>query len=242
MIARVHAIASRECGSFFRLPAGWIVLSLFALLCGTLFTLQTLVPGNPATMRGFFTLSGWLLIPVVPAISMRLFSEEYRSGTFEALATSPVGDLSLVLGKFLGAFLFLLIMGLPSVVLSLVLFKASDPKPEIGPILTGYLSLVLLGSFYLAIGLFISSLTANQTLAFLATLFVLIAFLAGPAVAVHNGPAWIRPIADLLSLDIRTRDFAKGVVDTRHLIFFISSIALLITLAFASVHSRRWRG
>jgi ABC-type transport system involved in multi-copper enzyme maturation permease subunit len=97
------AIAARELGAMFRTPVGWVVTALYALLTAVLFTLQTIDPGAPATLRYFFTPAAWLLMIVAPALSMRLFSEEYKAQTIEPLATAPVGPLTIVLGKYLGA-------------------------------------------------------------------------------------------------------------------------------------------
>ncbi|MCA9298925.1 MAG: ABC transporter permease subunit [Phycisphaerales bacterium] len=104
------AIALREYRSLFRLPVGWVVIALYLALAGVVFAFLTLVPGEVGSMRVFFGFSGWLLLPVAPAISMRLLSEEYRAGTIETLVTSPASDASIVLGKYLGAASFLATM------------------------------------------------------------------------------------------------------------------------------------
>ncbi|MEM9373439.1 MAG: ABC transporter, partial [Planctomycetota bacterium] len=90
----VRTIASREVGSLFRLPVGWIVVALYAFLSAVVFVQFTLIPGSPATLRYFFATAAWMMVPVAPAISMRLLAEETRSGTLEMLRTAPVGDLS----------------------------------------------------------------------------------------------------------------------------------------------------
>ncbi len=108
------AIAKREFLSFFLLPVGWIVISLFLLLTGGVFAGAILGPGQPATLRPFFAIAGWLMLPVVPAVSMRLFSEEIRTGSIETLLAAPVRDGVMVLGKFLGAAMFLVAMLLPT--------------------------------------------------------------------------------------------------------------------------------
>src|SRR5207244_13521406 len=96
------AIATCELGSYLRQPAGWIIIALYLLLSGLVFGFAVLSPGEPASLRFFFTSSGWLLLPVAPAISMRLIAEELRSGTIESLLTSPLSGPALVLGKFFG--------------------------------------------------------------------------------------------------------------------------------------------
>ena len=144
-------IARRELSSYFRLPVGWFTIALFLFLCGCVFALAVLEPGRVASLRAFFGAAGWLLLPVVPAISMRLFSEEMRSGTIEPLITSPARESSIVLGKYLGAVMMLGLMLLPTLLYAWVLAKVSARPPEFGPLAAGYLSLFLPGVFYLAV-------------------------------------------------------------------------------------------
>jgi ABC-2 type transport system permease protein len=243
------AIAGREMGAMFRLPAGWIVIALYLLLAGVVFTQAILLPGQPASLREFFAISGWLLMPVIPAIAMRLFSEEFRSGTIEPLMTAPVGDWTLVLAKYLGACGFLFAMLAPTVLYPITLYLMADPRPDVGPILSGYLSLFLQGTFYLAIGLFASSLTANQTLAFLLTLFSIFGMLVlstmGPQLARGISSGWlgdvVREVLGSLSVAARVEDFARGVIDTAHIVFFVSLSSLFLVLAVVAIQSRRWR-
>lgn len=240
-MSRALAIAGRELASLFRLPVGWVVIALYALLTGCVFSLVILVPGQAATMRLFFAVSGWVLLPVVPAVSMRLLSEEYRSGTIETLMTSPVGDAPIVVGKYLGACAFLVLMFVPTLAQVGILAALSDPRPDPGPILAGYLSLALVGALYLAVGLLVSSLTSNQTLAFLATLFVLLMIVTLGFVPLDRLPAPARPVVSALIIRTRLDDFAKGVIDTAHIAFFAGASAWFVLLSALAVQSRRWR-
>jgi len=234
------AIASRELGAYFRQPAGWIIIALYLFLTGLVFAFYVLGPGEPASLRSFFAVSGWLLLPVVPAVSMRLVSDELRSGTMENLLTSPVTGPAIVLGKFWGAAMFLLAMLLPTLVYVVILFRVSAPAPDIGPLVSGYLCLSLLALLYLAIGTLATTLTSNATLAFMITLFAILGFMFMET-AYSNSPAVIRPF--LFALVIRTRvdDFAKGVIDSGHVVFFLSTTAWFLLLSVASVELRRWR-
>jgi ABC-2 type transport system permease protein len=236
----VWAIARRELASMFRMPVGWVVIALFLLLTAAMFVM-TLVPGQPASLRDFFSVSSWLLMPVVPAISMRLFAEEKRTGTEETLLTAPVSDAAVVLGKYVGAWLFLACMIVPTLAYPLVLWQVSDPRPDLGPVLAGYLSLVLQGSLYLAIGIAVSALTSSQTLAYLATLLPIVGLLLVSAGPIETLPAWLRGAADLLSIRSRAADFARGIVDTSHLVFFAAASAWCLFAAHAALGSRRWR-
>ncbi len=233
------AIARRELASFFRLPAGWFTVAFFLLLCGCVFALVVLAPGQASSLRAFFGAAGWLLLPVVPAISMRLLSEESRSGTLEPLLASPAGEASIVIGKFLGGAAMLALMLIPTLVYALVLMKVSPRPPEVGPLVAGYLSLLLPGLLYLSIGLFCSALTNNQTLAFLATLCILLAVMLGAALAPAVAPARLLPVIAWVSFDSRIQDFAKGVIDLRHVGFFASCSVVPLALAGVVLRSRR---
>lgn len=234
-------IAFRELNSLFRLPAGWVVLALYVFLCAVVFAVSCLKPGEPATLRPFFVLSGWLLLPVIPAVSMRLISDELRSGTIESLITAPVTDAAIILGKFLGAGMFLLAMLVPTTVFPVVLFLMSQPTPDLGPVLAGYASLILQGLLYLAIGLVASSLTSNQTLAFLATLFAIMTVLVVSQMAVAYVPTEWMPYAQPLLVGPRVLDFAKGIVDSSHVVFFVTISAWFLLVGIVILHSRRWR-
>jgi ABC-2 type transport system permease protein len=236
----VWTIASRELRSFFRVPLGWVAMAMYLLLAGALFSYGILTPGAAATLRGFFGFSAFLLLPVIPAITMKLLSEEIRQGTIEPLMTSPVSDWAIVLGKYLGAAIFLLVLLAPTLLHAIVLWAFSDPRPDLGPIIAGYLSLLLLGATYLGAGLFVSSFTANQTLAYLGTFLLLLAMLLLGSDAIPI-PRTLGAIATALAMKPRLTDFAKGVVDTSHIIYFLSLSAWFLVLAGVSLESRRWR-
>jgi len=232
-------IARRELSSYFRLPVGWFTIALFLFLCGSVFGLVVLAPGRVASLRAFFGGAGWMLLPVVPAISMRLFSEEMRSGTIEPLITSPAREFSIVLGKFIGAASMLALMLLPTLLYAAILARVSARPPEPGPLIAGYLSLFLPGVFYLSIGTLCSALTNNQTLAFLATLFILLAIMLASALGPAVAPVALQPVLAWLSFDSRIQDFAKGVIDLRHVVFFLGASILPIILAGAALRARR---
>jgi ABC-2 type transport system permease protein len=235
------AIATRELTSLFRVPVGWIVIALWLFLWSLLFFQACLLPGQPATLRPLFAISSWLLLPVAPAISMRLFSEELRSGGIEPLMTAPVSEAALALGKFLGALAFLGCMLAPTTIFIAVLWIHADPPPDPGPILAGYLSLLLLGGLFIAVGMLASSLTSSQTLAFLGAMLFMLLWMLATTQGVRWAPEPLRPVLDSISLEARLADFAKGVIDTAHLVFFVAAIGLVICFATASLASRRWR-
>jgi ABC-2 type transport system permease protein len=237
----MYAIAAREVGSMFRMPVGWVVMALFCFVTGLVFVTSTLIPSQPASMRSFFGLAGWLLLPVTPAITMRCFSEEYRTGTIESLLTSPVSEVAVVIGKYLGSVAFLLLMLVPSLGLLLILIGVSTPRPDAGPILAGYLCLLLLGMLYVAIGLLVSSLTSNQTLAYLGTLFSLLLILLLPAVPLEQAPDWMGHLISAISVHTRAADFSRGLIDTGHVVFFVSGSCFFVAMTWSILLARRWQ-
>lgn len=238
-MTRFWAIATREYASFFRVPLGWIVIALFLALSGIFFTARSILPGEPATMRAFFGIWWSLLAIVAPAISMRLLSEEIRTGTLEPLLTSPVAEASIIGGKYAAAVGFLCTMLAPTLVYVGVLTALGAPDP--GPILAGYVGIVLLGMLYLAVGTLASALTSSQTLAFLGTLFALLLAEIVAVQAGHAAPPPLDRFLYALSPSLRAADFAKGVIDTGHVVFFLAASGWFLALAAVALEVRRWR-
>ncbi|MDX2114790.1 MAG: ABC transporter permease [Planctomycetota bacterium] len=235
----VLLIAGRECAAFFRTSAGWVTIALYTLLSGLWIALSTLRPGEPATLRAFFGVSHWILLFVAPAISMRLIAEEKRSGTMEVLMTSPISDWQMVLGKYLGAVGFFLLMLSPSLVYVGLLEALADP--EYGPIATGYAGVILVGMLYLSAGLFTSALTENQVVSLLSTIFFFVLLELGVTQGARlAGPPFDRAIYGF-SVLLRAGDFAKGIIDTGHVVALLAGSAWFIVLSVAVVESRRWR-
>lgn len=240
LLSTAGTIAARELGSYFRSPAGWIILALYLFLTGIIFALSTLSPGSIASLRDVFAVSGWLLLPIAPAITMRLIADELKSGTIEPLLAAPVSSAALVLGKFAGAFGFMAALFVPTVAHAAILFNISDPKPDFGPILAGYLCLMLVGSMYLSIGLLASCVTNNSTLAFMTSFFAILAFLFAGAGAQFVPEALTSPLLSL-AIGPRISDFSRGVIDTSHIAFFVSLSALCLLLCVCVMEWRRWR-
>tara|TARA_R110000782_G_scaffold13976_11_gene40977 strand:+ start:4270 stop:7131 length:2862 start_codon:yes stop_codon:yes gene_type:complete len=242
MMRAVWTIAAREVQSLFRLPVGWIVVALYAFLSAIVFVQSALIPGAPATMRYFFAAAAWMMVPIAPAISMRLLAEEARSGTVEMLRTAPVGDFAVALGKHLGAWFFLAVTLAPTLVLPLTLALVSEPRPDPGPVFAGYLTLFLVGGLYLGIGLLASALTSSQTLAFLGTLMgivllLMLTSLAGPLQTIA-GPR-VQELASAFSVIGRVGSLSKGVFDTAAVAFFLIGTGWTIVLTAGVLESRR---
>jgi len=194
---------------------------------------------NERLIRPLLQNASVLVLFLLPMITMRTYSEEKRSGTIELLLTSPVTDAEIILGKFVGAVgLFAALLGVTVLYVG-VLFGLGDP--EWRPVLSGYLGLLLLGSCFLSMGLFISSTTKNQMVAGAATFVIALMFWIINWFADSAGPT-IGPILNYLSITQHFDDFAKGVIDTKHVVFYLSFIAFGLFLTLKSVDSERWRG
>ncbi len=235
------AIAGRELGSMFRTPVGWVVTALYALLTAVLFTLQTIDPGAPATLRYFFTPAAWLLMIVAPALSMRLFSEEYKAGTIEPLATAPVGPMTIVLGKYLGALASVVAMLVPTLAYPVVLAFLADAPLDAGAIASGYLGLLMVAMLYLAVGALVSTTTDSQVLAFLATLIALVLVMLAAGPASRFAPLLLLPLLAELNIQGRAAAFAAGVLETRHAVFFLAFSGAMLACAYASLAVREGR-
>ncbi|MEN0021187.1 MAG: ABC transporter permease [Planctomycetota bacterium] len=237
---RALAIAQRETASMFRLPVGWVVIALYLFLAAVVFVVGTFRPGSAATLRDFFSLSQWLLVPIAPAISMRLISEEIRTGSIEPLMTSPASEASIIVGKFLGALAYLVAMLAPTLAFPVLLWMHAEPAPDIGPIASGYLALLLLGCTFLSLGLVASAVTSSQTLAFLATLFVLIGWVMLPTLAIPGLPGWAAEAIASVAVGPRVGELAKGVIDARAVAFFIAATLVFLAAAWSALRLRRW--
>ena len=174
-----------------------------------------------------------------PLITMRSYSEEKRSGTIELLLTSPVKDVEIIFGKFFGAlFLYIAMLALTVIHLGL-LFYFSDPEWK--PIVTAYLGLILMAGCFLSLGMFISSLTSNQIVAAMATFSVFLMLWVINWMGTFVGPT-MQSVLAYLSLTEHFDDFAKGIIDTKHVIYYLSFMAFGLFLTAKSVDSERWRG
>ncbi len=239
-MSKTLTIAKRELSSLFYSPIAYVVLGLFGLGSALIFV-RGFGPGEPAQLRP--TLDGliWLMIFIVPAISMRLLSEELRSGTVEPLMTAPVSDAEVILGKWLGAMGFFATLLLPLLVFVIVLNLWGDPEP--GPLLSGLLGLLLVGGLYLAIGTFASAATQNQIIAFLVTIFIICVFTLVmfflPRVEFFS--PGMKDAMHYLNVNMQFEDFSKGLIDTSNFVYFLSGTILFLFFAVKMLESRRWR-
>ncbi|HLI27951.1 MAG TPA: ABC transporter permease [Chloroflexota bacterium] len=233
----IWAIARRELYAYFVSPIAYVVGGLFLLISGFLFSL-ILNLSSEATMRPLFGNLSVIFLFAVPFLTMRLLAEEARSGTLELLLTAPVRDSQLVLGKFLGALLLVLAILACTAIYPAILLLAGNP--DRGPILAGYLGIVLQAAAFLAIGLFASSLTQNQIIAAMLTFVILLLLWLSDALGNYTGGR-IGDLFRFLSITRHLDEFPRGIIDTRHVVYFLSVIAVALFLTVQSVQSRRWR-
>lgn len=233
-------IAKRELTSLFYSPIAYVVLGVFALV-STLLFLMSFIPGQAATLRDEFGWIVWLMAFIVPAISMRLVSEELRSGTIEPLMTSPISDAQVITGKWIGGLGFFLVMLSPLVVHLIVLEINADP--DYGPIASGVVGLLFVGGLYMAIGVFVSSMTQNQIIAFLITVLITGFLTIGMHLLKRAEflSDWMREAVFFLNVDEQYGSFSKGLIDLSNFTFFITGIALFLFLAVVTLQSKRWR-
>ena len=236
----VGALTRRELSAFFFSPIAYVVLAVFLVVTGIFFVNDNFLPGEEASLR--ITFGNYLpviLVFIVPMLTMRLLSEEFRSGTIETLMTAPVSEVDVVLGKFLGTLVFYLVM-LGTTLLHVVLVAAYGPL-DAGLLASSYFGLILLGGLYISVGLFFSACTRNQVIAVVCS-FVLLAiftFLANYLAQEQEGI--LRVILQHLSLMAHFQDFARGLVDVNNLVFFLTTTGLFLFLTIKALESRRWR-
>jgi ABC-2 type transport system permease protein len=255
-IRNIGSIAGKELRSYFASPVAWVMMGLFALIFGWFFltyltffvrnSMQAMFGGGPQTMnvnmeliRPLLSNASVLVLFLLPMVTMRTYSEEKRSGTIELLLTSPVTDFEIIAGKFLGTVaLYVALLAVTAIYVSILFIYG---HPEWRPLVAGYLGLLLFGSSFIAVGLFISSTTKNQMVAGAATFVVLLLFWIVNWFAESAGPT-MSSVLSYLSITEHFDDFGKGIIDTKHVVFYLSFIAFGLFLTLKSVDSERWRG
>jgi len=254
-MGNILAIAQKEIKSYFASPIAYVIIGFFALVFGWFYivsisffmqtAMQMGVPGqgqvniNNMAIRPLLQNVSVVALFVMPLVTMRTYAEEKRTGTIELLLTSPVTDLQIIMGKFLGA------VGLYALMLSVTLIHMAllfvYGNPEWKPIVTGYLGLLLMGASFISIGLLISSLTRNQIVAGMVTFAVLLLLWTVTWATDSAGPI-MQKVLMAVSITDHFDDFSKGVIAVRHLVYYLSFITFGLFLTAKSVDSERWRG
>jgi len=230
-------ITKRELRTYFNSPVAYIVVAVFTMLFGFFF-FNNLFLEKQAEIRGLFNLAPLMFCFFAPAITMRLLAEEKSAGSIELIATMPVRDWELVVGKFLAA-VGLLAVQLAMMVVFAITVSVLGPLDK-GPAFAGFVGLLLMGSSYLAIGVMASSWTRNQVVALIASFGLCFAlFLFGKVLPFV--PDAIKPIVAYLGTDTHFENVARGVLDSRDVVYYLSVITVSLLLAVTSLDSRRWK-
>jgi ABC-2 type transport system permease protein len=244
-------LTRRELASFFVSIAGYIIIAAALFQMGLSFVilvkaLHAEATPLPITELFYITPFFWLILLLsAPVITMRLFALEKYSGTFETLMTTPVGDLPVVLAKFTAALIFYMVMWLPLVCFILFLRRyMSDPGVvDLGTLSSTYLGIFLVGCVYMSLGCLASAVTRNQIIAAMLgfaigiTLFLL-SFLT-ESLPLKSG--WVAGLFSYIAMVDHMQDFARGVVDTRYVVFYLSLTILFLFLTYRVIESRRWK-
>ena len=240
----VLATFRRELRAYFFSPLAYVVLCFFLLVSGVIFIFLVGQLNDPRSgggpPLGFFFQTTWLLLLlIVPVLTMRLISEELRSGSIEVLMTAPVTEGQVVAGKFLAALAFYGILWLPTVVyaISINLYE----KVDWGPVAAGYLGILLIGSLFVSIGVFASAMTKSQLLAAMMTVaLILLLFLVSLFGSLTTNDL-IKNALGHLNIWDHIEEFASGIVDTRRLVFYLSGTLFFLFLASRALEDKKWR-
>lgn len=255
-MSNILAIANKELRGYFASPIAYIVMGLFALTYGYFFyamllyfdrtSMQMMSMGggqtanvNEQLISPSFQNTMVVFLFILPMVTMRTYSEEKRSGTIELLLTAPITDFEIIMGKFLGA------LGLYAAMLAVtlihigILFAIGNPEPL--PILTSYLGMLLMGGCFISVGLLISSMTKNQIVAGMVTFVVFLMLWVIDWLATFMGPT-AQAVLNYLSFTQHLTDFMRGVLDTKHIVYYVTFIAFGLFLTARSVDTERWRG
>ncbi|MBN1906618.1 MAG: ABC transporter [Deltaproteobacteria bacterium] len=211
-------IFKKEFRAYFVSPIAYIVIAIFLLVTGWFF-FTTFFLYNQADMRNFFTLLPLVFAFIVPAITMRLFSEELNTGSYEILLTMPVTFTSVVIGKFMAAVGFIISMLVPTI--SYPIFISFVGKLDWGPVIAGYIGAIMLGAAFSAVGIFSSSITRNQIIAFITGTAICFALTLVERIMFFV-PSSLVTVIEYLGANVHFQNVAKGVIDSRDILYFVS--------------------
>ena len=241
------SIFYKEINSFFSSFIGYIVIGVFLAIMGLVmfvFPDTSILNSNYATLDQLFDMAPVIFMFLIPAITMSSFAEEKQAGTIEMLATRPITDLQIILGKYLACLVLVAFALLPTVLYYYTLYQLGSPKGNLdaGAILGSYIGLFLLAGIFVAIGVFASSLSNNQIIAFILAAFLCFLvywgfdFISRMPIFVGKGD----DIVQMFGIDYHYMSISRGILDTRDVLYFCSAIGLFILLTLASVERRKW--
>jgi len=238
------AILKKEINSFFASPIGYLVIAVFLLLNGLFLWLFkgefNVLDNGFADLSSFFLLSPWILIFLIPAVTMRSFSDEKRQGTLELLLTKPIPHLQIVLGKYFGAFVLIIIALIPTLLYVFTISKLGNPQGnlDVGSIMGSYFGLLFLVASYTAIGVFASTLSDNQIVAFIIAVFICFFFYFGFEGISNYNLFGDTLYLEKLGMESHYNSMSRGVLDTRDIIYFISISVFFIVLTKLNIQKQ----
>ncbi len=240
MVKKIWVLSKRELSAFFYSPIAYVVAGVFLAVSGIFFAGEIFLPGKEAQLRDLFDRQAFILVFILPMLTMRLIAEEIRSGTIETLMTAPIEDFEVILGKFFGTWLFFVSMLIPTIVYAILVISLGNADP--GPIITGYIGLLLLGGFYISVGLLTSCLSRNQVVSAVIAFLILsvFTFLLWAIRFAGVGANW-QMIIQQLNVYERFTDFSRGLLDIKHIVFFITATCGVLFVAVKVLESKRWR-
>jgi ABC-2 type transport system permease protein len=240
----MKSIIVRELKSFFGSPIGYLVIAIFLLLNGLFLWIfngeYNILNSGFADLSPFFTIAPWILIFLIPAVTMRSFSDEKKQGTLELLLTKPLSIWQIVNGKFLGAMLLIVIAIIPTFIYVYVISSLGMPEGNIdmGSTIGSYFGLLFLIAAYCSIGIFTSTLSENQIVAFILSVFLCFVFYFA-----FDGLATYLPTAEnfisSIGMDNHFKSMSRGVIDTRDVLYFISLTILFLSLTVFKLKSSK---
>ncbi len=236
---KVLVIIKKELNSYFNSPLGYIVISVFLVINGWLF-MQTFFLTAQSSMRSFFGILPIIFMFILPAVTMASWSEEKRSGTVEVLMTLPVSSPSVVFAKFLTCFVFLAMMLF--LTLTIPMMVSDLGSPDRGVIIAGYIGALFLGSSYIAIGLWVSSVTKNQIISFLVSVAIIFVFyMIGNSLILDAMPSVVASIGKFLSFGSHFDSILRGVISLSDILYYVSVIVFFLFLNARVVGLKRWK-
>jgi ABC-2 type transport system permease protein len=238
------AILKKEINTFFASPIGYLVIAVFLVLNGLFLWLFkgefNILDSGFADLTAFFLLAPWILIFLIPAVTMRSFSDEKKQGTLELLLTKPISSLQIVLGKYFGAFILVVIALVPTLlyVFTISSLESQEGSLDVGSLIGSYIGLLFLVASYTAIGVFASSLSDNQIVAFIIAVFICFFFYFG-----FEGLSNYKLFGDglyleKLGMEHHFKSMSRGVLDTRDMLYFVSVTTFFILLTQLNLHKK----
>jgi ABC-2 type transport system permease protein len=235
-LSNTNIIFRKELRSYFNSAVAYVVIVVFLAIVGWVYV-SSMFLVNVASLRMMFELVPLVFLFVIPAITMRLLAEEKKAGTIELLSTKPIHDWEIVLGKFFAAWVLVGLALLPTLIYYITIASLGDI--DNGPVIGGYIGLMLTAGVYVGIGLLASSLTENQIIAFIIGLLLMLVLFLMDKMLIFV-PEFMTNIIEYLGIDYHYSNIARGVIDSRDIVYFISILGFSLYLSVVSLERRKW--